>query len=84
MSDKYRVKFQSTTEPDDCGVDAKEYETAEDAQATCDIRSSVWQGMYTFEVVPPYTPPAITHEGDLTTEAGSPPRADDGELLGLP
>ena len=84
MSEKYRVKFQSTHEPLENGIALGEFDTAEVAQAYCDKWMSIWQGMYTFTVVPPYTPPAVTHEDDLTTAAGSPCMGGDDDLLGIP
>ena len=41
-----------------------------------------WAGVLEFKLVPPYTPPAITHEGELETSAGSPCGNDD--ILGVP
>ena len=83
MSDKYRVKFQSTREPLENGIALDEFDTAEVAQAYCDRWTNIWQGIYTFEVVPPYTPPAITAEMDLETRAGSPGCVDGDDLLGV-
>lgn len=72
MSEKYRVKYQNTNNQADNGLMELGFETAQQAQARCDHLATIW-GMYTFTVVPPYTPPAVTHEGDLETQAGSRP-----------
>lgn len=47
--------------------------------------NKIWGDMirHWVEPVPPYEPPAITHEDDLTTAAGSPYMGGDDDLLGV-
>ena len=54
------------------------------ARAEIETLDATWRGIYVFTVVSPYTPPAVTHEDDLTTAAGSPCMGGDDDLLGIP
>ena len=56
------------------------------AQFAADEGNRQWSRMirHWLEPVPPYEPPAVTHEDDLTTAAGSPCMGGDDDLLGIP
>lgn len=53
------------------------------ARAEIETLDAIWRGIYVFTVVPPYEPPAIVAEDDLTTAAGSPCMGGDDDLLGV-
>lgn len=55
------------------------------AQDAAEAGNQNWGRMirHWVEPVPPYAPPAITHEGDLETRAGSPLPCGDDDLLGV-
>ncbi len=60
--------------------------TREQAQAVIDDMAGRVSLLvhYWLEPVPTYAPPAVTHEDDLTTAAGSPCMGGDDDLLGIP
>lgn len=60
--------------------------TKDEAENDARENNQDWDDIIKFwvEPVPDYTPPAVTHEDDLTTAAGSPGCVDDDDLLGIP
>lgn len=70
MSDKYRVSFKSKEQ---VHYLLSTFETELQAKAAIESFEKLWADIFVFTIVPPYEPPAIVAEDDLTAQAGSRP-----------